>query len=130
MTTPANPVGWFELYVSDLPRARAFYEAVLGTHLEPLESPPGEPIEMLAFAAGGPEAAGASGALVRMEGGPAGGGASTIVYFVCDDVAGPAGRVEASGGRLQKPKTSIGPYGFIALAEDTEGNVVGFHSMR
>lgn len=28
MTT--NPVGWFEIYVQDMPRAKAFYEAVLG----------------------------------------------------------------------------------------------------
>jgi predicted enzyme related to lactoylglutathione lyase len=128
--TTRNPVGWFEIHVSDLPRARAFYETVLGTRFERLDSPPGAPLEMLAFAAGGPDAAGASGALVRMEGGPAGGGASTIVYFVCDDVAVEAGRVEAAGGRLQQPKTSIGPYGFIAMAVDTEGNVLGLHSMR
>ena len=25
-----NPVGWFEIYVQDMPRARKFYESVLG----------------------------------------------------------------------------------------------------
>ncbi|MBM4231128.1 MAG: VOC family protein, partial [Gammaproteobacteria bacterium] len=24
----SNPVGWFEIYVQDMPRAKAFYEAV------------------------------------------------------------------------------------------------------
>jgi predicted enzyme related to lactoylglutathione lyase len=25
-----NPVGWFEIYVDDMPRAKAFYETVFG----------------------------------------------------------------------------------------------------
>jgi len=28
-----------------------------------------------------------------------------------------------------KPKTSIGPYGYMALVTDTEGNMIGLHSM-
>ncbi|MGD9759288.1 MAG: VOC family protein, partial [Comamonas sp.] len=28
-----NPVGWFEIYVQDMSRARSFYEAVLGCQL-------------------------------------------------------------------------------------------------
>lgn len=28
-----NVVGWFEIYVSDMARARAFYEAVFGQEL-------------------------------------------------------------------------------------------------
>lgn len=31
-----NPVGWFEIYVEDMPRARAFYEEVFRVELEPL----------------------------------------------------------------------------------------------
>lgn len=26
----SNPVGWFEIYVQDMPRAKAFYEGVFG----------------------------------------------------------------------------------------------------
>jgi predicted enzyme related to lactoylglutathione lyase len=33
-----NPVGWFELYVQDIKRAKAFYEKVLGVSLTPLGS--------------------------------------------------------------------------------------------
>jgi hypothetical protein len=43
-----NAVVWFEIYVQDMPRARAFYEAVLGKKLEKLEGPAGE-LEMWAF---------------------------------------------------------------------------------
>jgi predicted enzyme related to lactoylglutathione lyase len=29
-----NPVVWFEIYVRDLERSKAFYESVLSIHLE------------------------------------------------------------------------------------------------
>ena len=37
-----NPVGWFEIYVQDMERAKTFYEAVFDTRLEKLESPDSE----------------------------------------------------------------------------------------
>ena len=75
------------------------------------------------------EGAGASGALVKMPGFPSGGN-STLVYFSCVDCAAESGRVPGAGGRIQKEKFSIGEYGFIALALDTEGNMFGLHSMK
>ena len=120
-----NPVGWFEIYVQDMGRAKTFYEAVLEGKLEKL---PGPDIEMWAFPMK-QDTSGAGGALVKMEGGPSGAG-GTLVYFVCDDCAVEAGRVAAHGGRIERPKMSIGEYGFIALAIDTEGNLFGLHSMR
>ena len=33
----ANAVGWFEIYVEDMERARRFYETVLGVKLERLD---------------------------------------------------------------------------------------------
>ena len=120
-----NPVGWFEIYVQDASRAKRFYETVLESKLERLPSPE---VEMWAFPMqnGG---AGAAGALVKMDGFPSGGN-STLVYFVCDDCALEEGRVTSSGGKIQKAKMSIGEYGFISLAVDTEGNMFGLHSMK
>ena len=119
-----NNVGWFEIYVDDMSRARAFYEAVIGAPLTKLEGPDEE---MYAFPMD-PEAPGSSGSLVRMPGFPAGGN-STLVYFSCDDCAVEEARVVPAGGRIEKSKFSIGPYGFVALAYDTEGNMFGLHSM-
>lgn len=122
--TTANAVGWFEIYVQDMRRARAFYEAVFARKLEQLPSPG---LEMWAFpmAMGG---SGAAGALVHMPGMPSGGN-STLVYFSSADCAVEAGRVAAAGGKVFKEKMSIGQWGFIALATDTEGNMFGIHSM-
>lgn len=121
----SNPVGWFEIYVQDMARARAFYEAVLGVRLSPLDSPG---MDMLAFPMN-QQGYGASGALVRMPG-FASGGNGVLVYFSCADCAVEAERVAAAGGSVHKNKTSIGPYGFIALALDSEGNMFGLHSMQ
>jgi len=118
------PVVWFEIYVQDMSRAKNFYEAVFQVKLEKLNSK--EP-ELWAF----PllmDRAGASGALARMAG-VLSGCNSTLVYFSCADCAIEAGRVVASGGRIKRDKTPIGPHGFIVLAFDTEGNLFGLHSM-
>lgn len=124
-----NPVGWFEIYVQDMPRAKAFYESTLATKLEhlPTSDPETWPdMEMFTFPMG--ECYGATGALVKMEGVPSGGG-GTLVYFSCEDCAVEAARAAANGGSLFKEKMSIGEHGFIALVNDTEGNMIGLHSM-
>jgi uncharacterized protein len=120
-----NPVGWFEIYVQDMSRARQFYEKILGTKLEKLEA---GGLEMYAFPMS-QEGTGASGALVHMPGLPSGGN-STLVYFMCDDCKVEEGRVKGAGGRVEKPKFSIGQYGHVSLALDTEGNMFGLHSMK
>lgn len=128
MSEMRNPVGWFEIYVQDMQRAKAFYEAVFDTQFSKLENP-GQPpgMEMWAFPMH-QGAIGATGALVRMPGFDAGAN-SVIVYFMCADCAVEAAKAEKAGGRIEKPKTAIGQYGHIALVYDTEGNVIGLHSM-
>ena len=76
-----------------------------------------------------PEGAGAAGALIRCPGYPAGAN-SVIVYFRCADCAVEAARAVQAGGKIEERKKSIGPYGHIALVADTEGTVVGLHSMK
>lgn len=120
-----NPVGWFEIYVQNMERAKAFYECVFAVQLQKLESPD---LEMWAFPMQ-ENSPGAMGALVRMEGCPSGGN-STLVYFTCADCAIEAKRAKENGGRIFKDKFSIGQYGFISLVNDTEGNMIGLHSMQ
>jgi predicted enzyme related to lactoylglutathione lyase len=119
-----NPVRWFEIYVQDMDRARKFYETVFQTELQRLEA---TEHEMWGFPMS-QEGYGVSGALVRMDGVPSGGG-GTLVYFGSDDCAVEAQRAAANGGSIFKEKFSIGQYGHIALVIDTEGNMIGIHSM-
>ena len=120
-----NPVGWFEIYVQDMPRAKKFYETVFGVKLDKLPTPD---LDMWAFPME-MDRMGAAGALVQMTGFPSGGN-SVLVYFSCVDCAVEAERVKPAGGRIEKDKTSIGEHGFIALAVDTEGNMIGLHSRQ
>jgi len=120
-----NPIRWFELYVQDMERAKAFYTALFAYQFTRLDAPD---LDMWAFPAV-MDKGGAAGALVRMAGVPSGGG-GTLVYFGTDDCAVQEGRVEQAGGRVFKPKMSIGQHGFISLVYDTEGNLIGLHSMK
>jgi hypothetical protein len=72
---------------------------------------------------------GAPGALVRMPGVPSGGN-SVLVYFSCDNCAVESARAASSGGKVEKEKFSIGEYGYVSLVSDTEGNMIGLHSMQ
>lgn len=120
-----NPVNWFEIYVQDMARARHFYEHLLGIKLTKLE---GTQFEMWAFP-NQQAGQGASGALVKIHGYPSGNN-SVIVYFSCDDCGIEAARAVEAGGQIETAKKSVGPYGYIALVFDSEGNVVGLHSMK
>jgi predicted enzyme related to lactoylglutathione lyase len=116
---------WFEIYVQDLDRAKAFYESVFQIELQRLNNPDLElwafPMEMGKWGAGG--------ALVKMEG-VSSGGNSTIIYFSCDDCAVEQALIVANGGNILREKWSIGEYGYIALVTDSEGNTIGLHSLK
>lgn len=120
-----NPVGWFEIYVQDLQRARKFYETVLQTKLEKMSV---ADLEMWAFPMD-PEAKGSSGALLSVPGAPSGGN-STLVYFSSEDCSAEEQRIAGAGGRVHRGKMSIGEYGFVVLGVDPDGNMFGVHSMR
>ncbi|MFA3791480.1 VOC family protein [Aliiglaciecola sp. SL4] len=124
----SNPVGWFEIYVDDMDRAKAFYEKVFKTELEAIGDLNDDNLTMVAFPSN-MEKYGAAGALVKMAGFSAGGN-STLVYFSCDDCAIEGERVTEAGGQVQQEKMSIGNYGFIILALDSEGNMFGLHSLK
>ena len=123
-----NPVVWFEIYVQDMARAQKFYETVLDGKLEKLGDPTDSSFQMMSFP-GDMEKYGANGALVKVDGFPSGGN-SSLVYFGCEDCAVEGGRVASAGGRIEREKMSIGEYGAIVLAIDTEGNMFGLHSMK
>lgn len=120
-----NSIGWFEIYVEDMNRAKKFYESVFDRKLEKIPNPE---IEMWSFP-GNPNTYGAPGALVKMPGFSAGRN-SVLIYFSCTDCLIEEKKVLQHGGQLQKTKMSIGPYGFISLVYDTEGNMFGLHSMK
>lgn len=125
--TQMNAIGWFDIFVDDLPRATAFYEAVMGGTLEPMGDPTGEN-QMMSFPAD-MGVYGAGGALSKSEHGRPGPG-GTVIYFNAEDCAVQEARVAKAGGVVIRPKFSIGEFGFVTLAQDTEGNIFGIASMK
>lgn len=120
-----NPVGWFEIAVTDLKRATKFYEAVFGVKLTPEKMDEWD----MAFFPMDHNGAGAAGALFQGKGyTPSKTG--TIVYFMTGDIPATLAKVEQNGGKTIFPKKSIGQHGFIAWFEDCEGNTVALHSMK
>jgi uncharacterized protein len=122
-----NAIGWFDIYVNNMERAVAFYEGVLSQKLENMGDPTGE-TQMMSFH-GDMAAYGASGALVKSHHSSPGMG-GTMVYFGVEDCSVEESRVVAAGGKILRPKFSIGQFGWVSLCTDTEGNMVGFNSMK
>jgi predicted enzyme related to lactoylglutathione lyase len=117
----ANPVHWFEIPVDDLSRATAFYEAVIGAPLKPVEQGP----YRMSWFPGDFGAQGSTGALIN---GPdrIPGKGGTMVYLTVPDVDGALKAVQARGGKVVTP-TTIGEFGAIAHFEDSEGNLVALY---
>ena len=120
-------IGWFDIYVEDMDRAQAFYETVLETTLTSMDDPNDPTAQMRAFDDDF-VSHGAGGALVKLEYAKPGPGGA-MVYFSCDDCAVEEARVVAAGGSIVRPKFPIGDHGFVSIMTDTEGNMVGLHSV-
>jgi uncharacterized protein len=120
-----NAIGWFDIYVEDMGRAVAFYEAVLKQKLAPIVDPTGES-QMMSFA-GDMQSYGAAGALVKSNHSRPGVG-GTMIYFSVENCSVEQSRLVGAGGKIVRPKFSIGEFGWVTLCEDTEGNMFGLNS--
>jgi predicted enzyme related to lactoylglutathione lyase len=116
---------WFEIPVTDLDRAAAFYQTVFAKPLK--REAYGSEMTMAVFDWPG---ANVKGALVH---GPhfTPGADGVLVYLNAGpDLAAPLARVESAGGKVVVGKTLIcDQYGYYAVVMDTEGNRVALHSM-
>ena len=119
-------IDWFEIPVSDMSRAQAFYEVVLQTTLQ-RENFAGPNMQMVVFKEDGQRA---KGALVSGHPALQPGTSGTLVYFhagVSLDEA--LQRVVASGGEVAMAKVALpGGVGFMAHMLDVDGNRVGLHA--
>lgn len=50
--------------------------------------------------------------------------------FSVEDCAQEKSLVVPAGGKVARPKFSIGEFGWVTLCEDTEGNLFGLSSMK
>ncbi len=123
-----NVVTWFEIPVSDIDRAKTFYETILG-------------IEMVKRNDGGNEAVffpynpnvvqATSGRVTGVLSKSANNTPSptgTMVYInASPNIQTVLDKVTQAGGKIVAPKMQI-PAGYIAVIIDSEGNRVGLHA--
>ncbi len=122
-----NMVGWFEIPVSDMERAKAFYDVVFNIEINIMDF---GGILMGWFPESDIDSHGASGSLIKQESYiPSQEG--TMVYFMSEDVQIELDRIEAAGGKIFQPKTQISEeHGYMGVFIDTEGNRVALHSQN
>ena len=123
-----NMVGWFEIPVLDMERAKIFYETVFNIkiHIEDFKV-----LKMgwFPWEEGKP---GAAGSLVfHKEWYKPSERYGPLLYFSSDDVQNEIAKIESSGGKIIQPKTLIKEdIGYMAVFLDTEGNRIALHSRK
>lgn len=122
-----NHVGWFEIPVVDMDRARKFYEAVFDITIE-IHDMGGV---VMGWFPGAEKKPGATGTLIKHEMYSPSNTHGVLIYFSCEDLDNELGRVEKSGGKVLRPKTEIGGgHGYMGLFLDCEGNRLALHSLK
>jgi len=119
-----NMVAWFEIPVTNMERAKTFYEVVFNIKISVQDFggvqmgwfPPAE------------DAPGAMGSLIQNKAYvPSEEG--TLVYFGSENAQNELNRIEEAGGKIKQGKTMISPeHGYMAVFIDTEGNRVALYS--
>ncbi|NER11962.1 VOC family protein [Leptobacterium flavescens] len=121
-----NLVGWFEIPVTDMDRAKKFYEEVFNIEVN-VQDFGGLLMGWFPFAEDKP---GASGSLVKHEESyQPSDTKGVLVYFASTDLAVELERVVKAGGRVIQEKTQISEdIGYMGLFIDSEGNRIALHS--
>jgi len=125
MTTNENSINWFEISVTDINRAKKFYETIFDIKMEVSDM---MGMEMATFPYQ-PGKSMASGSLVKSEYHQPSKDGAKIYLNGNPDLSVALSKVEKAGGKIMLPKTNIGEgIGHMAFFIDTEGNSVALHS--
>lgn len=123
----ANLFNWVEIPTSDMERAKTFYRTLLSIEQELQQQDMGG--MLYTFLPMEPDAI--SGALVQHKNYRPGQGQGVCVYLVIQgDLNVTLAKVEAAGGTIVVPKTSLGEMspGYMAQIIDSESNLIGLWS--
>lgn len=127
MNADTNALNWFEIPVTDMDRAKHFYQVIFSIHMDVMDM---MDMQMAGFPYT-PGTGKAAGALVKSNyHQPSLTG--VVIYLNANPDMNPVlEKVESEGGKILMPKTKISDdIGYMAFIEDTEGNKVGIHSQN
>ncbi|WP_422861447.1 VOC family protein [Flagellimonas sp. W118] len=120
-----NMVGWFEIPVTDMDRAKTFYDEVFQIEVQ-VQDFGGTLMGWFPWAE---EKPGANGSLIQQESYKPSVTDGVLIYFASTDVQNELDRVESAGGKILRPKTQISPeVGYMGVFSDSEGNRIALHS--
>ena len=127
MTSQENSLNWFEISVSNMSRAKKFYEDIFG-----ITMPQQEMMGMqMAFFPSEDMNGKVSGGLVQGPMHKPSADGAKIYLNGNPDLNNALSKVEGAGGKVMMPKTKISDeIGFMAFFTDTEGNAVALHSNK
>jgi uncharacterized protein len=117
-----HAISWFELPVTDIDRARAFYTAILGSTLSEVTAADDRRFAMF------PAEDGVAGAIVQGEGYRPSTEGALVFLNAGDELEPVVNRVEAAGGRVLVSRIEMGDWGVAAFIVDSEGNKVALHA--
>ena len=126
MSPETNALNWFEIPVTDISRAKKFYESIFEIKMEDMEMS-GMKYAMFPFS---PMKGKVGGGLAQSPMHTPGTKGSIIYLNANPDLQKVLDRIENAGGKITMPKTSIGQNGFMAFFTDSEGNRMALHSMK
>ena len=128
MNADSNAINWFDIPVTDLPRAKEFYETIFDIRMET----GGPPEEQMAFFPRKKDTIMGlsgilSGALVKRKDFLPGKDGPLIYLNASPELEPVLQRVKKAGGTILMDKTKI-PAGYVATCLDSEGNRIGLHA--
>ena len=127
MDGKVNIINWFEIPVSDMNRAKKFYETIFGIEMNIFQMQ-GDDLAMFPMT---DDSGKVSGALVK---GPlhTPSDKGVVIYLNANpDLNTVLEKVEGAGGKVVMPKTEIGQdMGFMGFLIDSESNKIGLHSSK
>ena len=125
MTSKENALNWFEIPVTDINRAKKFYEGIFNIQMQEQEMMGMK----MAFFPSEDMNQKVSGGLVEGPMHKPSADGSKIYLNGNPDLSNTLSRVEKAGGKVLMPKTKISDeIGYMAFFADSEGNSVALHS--
>ena len=125
MDAQTNSINWFEIPVTDMARAKHFYQVAFGIHMHEMTIADTE-MAMFPFASGTGKA---NGALVKSSYHVPSSNGVMIYLNANPDLSPVLARIASEGAQVIMEKTFIDEEtGYMAFFIDTEGNRIWLHS--
>jgi len=119
-----NPIGWFEIFVNDVEKAKEFYGNLFEWQFKLSKAL--SPNYWMIYT--GEDSVGGG---FMKKANPAHSGQSLLLYVETDDIDSILAKVEKLGGKVETKKTLISETsGYFGLFRDIDGNLMGLWSKK